>query len=175
MVRNSRLIFFHVVSLAVPGSPALLWHWQGQSAPGTGEFPVPCRGARGCRGAVPSPLCRQAGRGPVRMVSIRRLAELTPTQGSYNQQSHPFCLQNHLSSCTKAETNQNQLWPCPLPQGTHTLCLCLLGCPSLPGQCWAMHLPASSTVLSRGTWQSFRKATGQALMETEGKFLYQSS
>lgn len=128
MVRNSRLIFFHVVSLAVPGSPALLWQGQGQSAPGTGEFPVPCRGARGCRGAVPSPLCRQAGRRPVSMVSIRRLAELTPTQGSYNQQSHPFCLQNHLSSCTKAETNQNQLWPCPLPQGTHTLCLCLLGC-----------------------------------------------
>lgn len=174
MVRNSRLIFFHVVSLAVPGSPALLWQGQGQSAPGTGEFPVPCRGARGCRGADPSPLCRQAGRRPVSMVSIRRLAE--PPPRDLITSSHTHFASKTISAVVLRQKPTKISFGHAHCHRAPTLCVSASwAASSLLGQCWAMQLPASSTVLSRGTWQSFRKATGQALMESEDKFLYQSS
>lgn len=177
VVRNSKLIF-HVVTLLLCLALHLSYgSWQEKSAPGTGECPIPCRGARGSQQLAPAP-CAGRLAGNLWVWSPSDFWQnWTPTQGSLSPAVTPIFPPKPPRQCCTEGRNQ------PKSASGHahfhralTRCVSasLLSPATLDSAGQHSCLPAAQSS-PEGTWQSFRKARGKGLMESKGKFLYESS
>lgn len=134
MVRSSKLIFFHAVTLLLCLALQLSYSsWRGKKCSRHGGMPILLQRSQRLHSSWSQPRV-QAGWQGTESALQQMFARTNPDPGILLTSTYTHFPSKTTSTVLywRQKPTGIGLWPCPLPPGTHTLCLCLLGCLQAP-------------------------------------------